>query len=184
MMKKYPTYNDLYESKKSFVENLHDCLKLRAYKFNEDYIELDLGEYIAFCPFKFEILYNFRGFFRHCVTRNKSLWDSYFNSNYYGYGDLKTFFFKKDATTESIGKDRLWEFTCWINVRQTSLHMKNNIKMWMGGNNFYLCHDANNSCTNEVIEYCTKIIENNYDKIVKCFMNTRRYKILKPKKLR
>ena len=173
-------YNVNYD--KTFVENLHDCIKENGYKFGRDYIEVDLGEYIAFCPFNFSILYSFRGCFPHCVTFAKEHWDNYFKKFFFGWGDLKTFFFKKSTFLREKEDDPMWEFTCWISVRQCRV-MNGRYSYDKKNYNFYLFHDSFNMIETKYQDKARPIIEDNYDKIVRCFMDSYMYKHLKPKEL-
>lgn len=179
------TYNQYYDRNKTFVENLHDSIKLRNYKFGKDYIEVDLGEYIAFCPFKFEILAAFDKFFYHCVTIQRHMWDGYFKENFYGWGDLKTFYFKKSSMITSrvdYEKDKMWEFTCWLNVRRCRI-TQHTFKDEYTGDNYYLFHDSANYHYEDTTELAIPIIEASYDKVIECFMNSEVYKNLNPIKL-
>jgi hypothetical protein len=173
---------DLYDHKKTFVENLHKIIGLRGYEFGKDYMEVDLGNYIAFCPFKFEILKGFPGLFRHCVTVDKTHWDAYFKSYFYGWGDLKTFFFRKDTNIHKIN-DVMWEFTCWLNVRQCQIGQNKHSLDSDLGDNFHNFHNYDNCLMSKCNRLARPIIEDNYDKIVKCFMQTEVYKNLIPSKL-
>ena len=171
---KFDSYN------KTYVENLHDYLTLCKYKKGKDYLEIDLGEYIAFCPFNYYILGCFlRGILRHCVTCELKYWAEYFESHFYNRGNLKTFFFKKSAMpNEHISEDIYWEFTCWINV---TINWTHKFKYSSDGDNFYNFHDCNNSgLVKETFEHAKPIIESNYDKIVTEFINSDVYKNLEP----
>lgn len=173
-----------YNPNKTFVDNLHDYILFNNYISGKDYIEIDLGEYIAFCPFKYEILAHFGDLFHHCVTTFKYHWDDYFKNNFYNWGDLKTFFFRKtdkvnngDYAYDNI----MWEFTCWINIRRCNLLQRSKHYNDIDGDNFYLFHNACNHYDEETINIAKPIIENNYDKIVECFINSEAYKKLNPK---
>ena len=97
LRKNIETYNASYNNNKTFVENLHDFLKLNKLVKGRHYLEIDCGEYIAFCPFVYEILGSFRGFFPHCVTRERHYFDNYFKHDFYEYHNLKVFFLKKES---------------------------------------------------------------------------------------
>ena len=173
-----------YNPNKTFVDNLHDYILSKEYKFGKDYIELDLGEYIAFCPFKYEILAHFGELFHHCVTTFKHHWDDYFRNNFYNWGDLKTFFFRKTDKVNNgdyAYNNMMWEFTCWINIRRCSLLQRSEYFRHIDGDNFYLFHDATNSNDKTTMNIARPIIEVNYNKIVECFINNEVYKKLKPK---
>ena len=66
--RKIKTYNETYNREKTFVENLHDFLKLNKLVEGKHYLEIDCEDYIAFCPFIYEIFGSFVGSFNHCVT--------------------------------------------------------------------------------------------------------------------
>ncbi len=170
-----------FDDNKTFVENLHDCIKENNYKFGKDYIEVDLGEYIAFCPFNFYILNSFRGFFYHCVTLEEKMWNDYFETSFFWWGDLKAFFFKKSTLRKEMLSDDMWEFTCWISVRQCRMGQNKHSVTSDLGDNFYLFHDHRNRMQCNAMS--RELIEKNYDKIVKCFMDSYTYKHLKPSKL-
>ena len=170
-----------FDSNRTFVENLHDCIKENKYVYGKDYIEIDLGEYLAFCPFNFYILKAFPGFFLHCVTIERTHWKNYFDSYFYGLGDLKTFFFKKSTLITTMKNDPMWEFTCWLNVRQCRITQHTKPDFSPGrGDNFHDFHDRENCMRSEYLYTAKPIIENNYDKIVRCFMDTDIYKSLRP----
>jgi hypothetical protein len=173
----FDSYWDLIDRSKTYVENLHDYLALCKYERGKDYLEIDLGEYIAFCPFNYYILGCFlRGCLRHCVTFELGYWTDYFKTNFYFCGNLKTFFLKKSTMVDGhMSDDSHWEFTCWINVTTAYIH-----KYSCDGDNFYNFHDYENNVSTDTIEYARPIIENNYDKIVNEFINSVVYKKLKP----
>ena len=170
-------YNSLYCKEKTFIENLHDCLKLHRYVKGVHYIEIDCGEYICICPFNYNILGRFRGFFNHCVCTNQTHFDGYFKHEFYERRNLKAFFFKKTATHESVKKDSLWEFTCWIYVDTFSKKPEyNDIYL---NDMFYFLHNSWNQ-TNQMVEIkkITPIIAKNYSNIVDTFRNSKKYKEL------
>lgn len=174
---KFISYWDLCDKNKTFVDNLHDYLNLRKYRDGKDYIEVDLGEYIAFCPFNYYILADFLpGILRHCVTISLYQWNAYFRTHFYKYGNLKTFFFKKSSKPYKYPfEDKYWEFTCWLDVTTSYTY-----KHKCDGKKFALLHDCNNYTIEETYNYANTIIENNYDKIITKYINTNVYKTLEP----
>lgn len=165
-----------YDVNKTFVENLHDCIKLNGLVYDKDYIEIDLGEYIAFCPFVFDILGSFPSFFSHCVTMQKRYFKQYFDVCFYSRHDLKVFFFKKSTKLIKSSysydsyetKDLLWEFTCWISMSK------------YGGEKFYHFHDYLNYQNNSKLDTSSlkEIINTNYEKIKNEFLKTKKYETI------
>lgn len=179
-------YNSLYNKEKTFVENLHDCLKLHHYVKGKHYIEIDCGEYICICPFCYGILGRFRGFFKHCVCCNEDFFKKYFNEEFYKYGNLKAFFFKKDFKFRYSDRygykvdDKYWEFTCWLYVRTRHGEIE---RIWYDDNYinnfFYFFHDSSNRTnSSEIMKNVSYIIENYYHDICSVFKNSKRYKEL------
>ena len=169
-------YNEYYNEEKTFVENLHDFLKSNKFVNDKHYIEIDCGDYIAFCPFIYEILGSFRGFFRHCVANQKIYFDRYFELEFYGRHNLKVFFIKKDSFFKKDDKYR--EFTCWLDTNSVPRFSFNKKRKKIKEPNrlFYLFHDSNNDCSNpETLNYAKPIIEKNYDKIMDAFINSKIY---------
>ncbi len=176
--RKIKTYNEFYNREKTFVENLHDFLKLNKLVEGEHYLEIDCGDYIAFCPFIYEIFGSFRGFFQHCVTMQRRYFDNYFDTQFYKYHNLKVFFLKKDSFFKR--SDKYHEFTCWLKSQSCydSRITKHEDKV------FYNFHDCDNRCGSPYLEYEAPIIEKNYEKIMNVFINSEVYSKLIGKKCR
>ena len=182
-----------FNYKESFLDNLHRYITVMGFIENKDYIEVDCGDYVAFCPFRFEILNGFnnirkwkithkkggipfwvehRSLFLHCVVNNKGYFRYYYDVQFDKYHNLKVFFLKKDAPMKGWRKDYYREFTCWLRI-------KNNKSMAPSSYDtehaWHLLDCKNHKCE-KIKEFAEPIIEGNYDRIVSYFKSVYKWK--------
>ena len=176
--------------KKTVVENLHDFIIFKGFKSGKDFIEVDCGGYIAFCPFKFEVLGEFnlvhiwgddsknicsphRRIFCHCVTCERKYFDEYYNIQFKVYHNLKVFFIDKKLLTRGCTRRKSHrEFTCWLKISDNCLcpfhydtkHSRHLL-------------DSKNHNTKEIKRFAEPIIEKNYDRIVNYFQENYKFNV-------
>ena len=180
LRRKIEDYN--YDRNKTAVENLHDYIKLNNFVKDRHYLEIDCDDYIAICPFVFELLKHSGIFMPHCVTRSREYFDEYFKSNFYGLHNLKVFFIKKDFLNNNGGTDPSKivdkEFTCWLKTKE-GLHPVNGHLYPYEKEPFYYFHGIVNSSYG--LEETKLIIEKYYDRIMGEFMTSKIFKRLTKK---